>query len=72
MAVEFALIVPPFLALVLGGLSVCVLYMFSNVSLQNAVEQGARCYSVQRRPVRQRLGEVANLCAKPIPRNQQP
>lgn len=44
-AVEFALVTPAFLALVLGGLSVCVL-MYSNVSLQNAVEHGARCYSL--------------------------
>ena len=34
-----------FLALVLGGLSVCVL-LFSTVSLQDAAEQGARCFSV--------------------------
>ena len=44
-AVEFALVMPVFLALVLGGLSVSVL-LYSNVSLQDAVEQGARCYSV--------------------------
>src|SRR5208337_2154120 len=44
-AVEFALVMPAFLALVLGGLSVCVL-LYSNVSLQDAVEQGARCFSV--------------------------
>jgi Flp pilus assembly protein TadG len=44
-AVEFALVMPAFLALVLGGLSVCVL-MYSNVSLQDATERGARCFSV--------------------------
>ena len=44
-AVEFALVMPAFLALVLGGLSVCVL-MYSNGNLQDAVEHGARCYSV--------------------------
>src|SRR5271157_3201098 len=44
-AVEFALVMPAFLALVLGGLSVCVL-LYSNVSLQDAVERGARCFSV--------------------------
>ena len=44
-AVEFALVTPAFLALVLGGISVCVL-LYSNVSLQDAAEQGARCYSV--------------------------
>lgn len=44
-AVEFALVMPAFLALVLGGLSVCVL-LYSTVNLQDAVEQGARCYSV--------------------------
>jgi Flp pilus assembly protein TadG len=44
-AVEFALVTPAFLALVLGGISVCVL-LYSNVSLQDAAEKGARCYSV--------------------------
>jgi Flp pilus assembly protein TadG len=44
-AVEFALVAPAFLALVLGGLSLCVL-LYSNVSLQDAAEQGARCFSV--------------------------
>ena len=44
-AVEFALVMPAFLALVLGGLSVCVV-LYSTVNLQDAVEQGARCYSV--------------------------
>lgn len=44
-AVEFALVTPAFLALVLGGLSVCVV-LFSNVSLQDAAEQGARCFSI--------------------------
>ena len=44
-AVEFALVTPAFLALVLGGLSVC-LVMYSSVNLQDAVEHGARCYSV--------------------------
>ena len=44
-AVEFALVTPAFLALVLGGLSACVL-MYSTVSLQDAAEQGARCFSV--------------------------
>jgi len=44
-AVEFALVMPAFLAMVLGGLSVCVL-LYSSVSLQDAAEQGARCFSV--------------------------
>ena len=44
-AVEFALVTPAFLAMVLGGLSVCVL-LYSGVSLQDAAEQGARCFSV--------------------------
>ncbi len=44
-AVEFALVTPAFLALVLGGLSVCVL-LYSTVSLQDAAEHGARCFSV--------------------------
>lgn len=44
-AVEFALVTPAFLALVLGGLSICVV-LFSNVSLQDAAEQGARCFSI--------------------------
>jgi Flp pilus assembly protein TadG len=44
-AVEFALIMPTFFALVVGTLSACVL-LYSNVSLQYAVERGARCYSV--------------------------
>ena len=44
-ALEFALVAPAFLALVLGGLSVCVL-LYSTVSLQDAAEHGARCFSV--------------------------
>ena len=44
-AVEFAFVMPAFLALALGGMSVCVL-LYSTVSLQDAAEQGARCFSV--------------------------
>jgi Flp pilus assembly protein TadG len=44
-AVEFAFIMPVFLALVIGCISGSIL-LYSNVSLQNAVEKGARCYSV--------------------------
>ena len=45
-AVEFAFVMPAFLALVLGGLSACVL-LYSTVSLQDAAEQGARYYSIE-------------------------
>ena len=44
-AVEFAFVMPAFLALVIGSITASIL-LYSNVSLQNAVEQGARCYSV--------------------------
>jgi Flp pilus assembly protein TadG len=44
-AVEFAVVMPSFFALIIGCVSACVL-LYSNVSLQNAVEMGARCYSV--------------------------
>ena len=44
-ALEFALVTPAFLALVLGGLSACAL-LYSTVSLQDAAERGARCFSV--------------------------
>ena len=44
-AVEFAFVMPTFLALVIGCVYACIV-LYSDVSLQNAVEQGARCYSV--------------------------
>jgi Flp pilus assembly protein TadG len=44
-AVEFAFVMPAFLALVIGCISASIL-LYSNVSLQNAVEEAARCYSV--------------------------
>ena len=43
--VEFALVVPVFIALVVGGLYAC-LGVFTETSLQYAVEQAARCASV--------------------------
>lgn len=44
-AVEFAFVMPAFFALVIGSISASIL-LYSNVSLQNAVEEGARCFSV--------------------------
>jgi Flp pilus assembly protein TadG len=44
-AVEFALVLPALATLVVGGLSVGLL-MYSVAGLHNAVEQAARCYSV--------------------------
>lgn len=44
-AVEFAFVMPAFLALVVGTLAASIL-LYSNVSLQKAVEAGARCFSV--------------------------
>ncbi len=43
--IEFAIVVPVFLALVVGGLYAC-LGVFTAMSLQYAVEQAARCSSV--------------------------
>lgn len=44
-AVEFAFVMPAFLALVIGAITGSIL-LYSNVSLQKAVEAGARCFSV--------------------------
>lgn len=44
-AVEFAFVMPAFLALIVGAISASIL-LYSNVSLQKAVEAGARCFSV--------------------------
>jgi Flp pilus assembly protein TadG len=44
-AVEFALLLPALGMLVVGGMSAGIL-TYSASSLQNAVEQAARCYSV--------------------------
>jgi Flp pilus assembly protein TadG len=44
-AVEFALVLPPLAMLVVGGLYTGLL-MYSVAGLHNAVEQAARCYSV--------------------------
>ena len=44
-AVEFAFVMPAFLALTLGTITASIL-LYSNVSLQKAVEAGARCFSV--------------------------
>lgn len=44
-AVEFAFVMPAFLALVVGTITASIL-LYSNVSLQRAVEAGARCFSV--------------------------
>jgi Flp pilus assembly protein TadG len=44
-AVEFAFVMPAFFALVIGTVGACIL-LYSNVSLQNAVEEAARYYSV--------------------------
>ena len=44
-AVEFAFVMPAFLALVIGAITASIL-LYSNVSLQKAVEAGARCFSV--------------------------
>jgi Flp pilus assembly protein TadG len=44
-AVEFAFVMPAFLALVIGAVTASIL-LYSNVSLQKAVEAGARCFSV--------------------------
>jgi Flp pilus assembly protein TadG len=44
-AVEFALVIPPFIMLILGILSAC-LAVFTAASLHYAVEGAARCYSV--------------------------
>jgi Flp pilus assembly protein TadG len=44
-AVEFAILTPPFLMLVLGTLSACVV-VFTAANLHYAVEGAARCYSV--------------------------
>ena len=44
-AVEFAFVMPAFLALIIGTITASIL-LYSNVSLQKAVEAGARCFSV--------------------------
>ena len=44
-AVEFAFVMPAFLALVIGTITASIL-LYSNVSLQKAVEAAARCFSV--------------------------
>src|SRR5579885_2821730 len=44
-AVEFALVLPPMIMLLLGTLSACVV-VFAAASLHYAVEGAARCYSV--------------------------
>jgi Flp pilus assembly protein TadG len=44
-AVEFALVFPPFVMFLVGILYVC-LVVYSAASLRFAVEQAARCYSV--------------------------
>src|SRR5215471_12844003 len=49
-AVEFALVLPALAALIVGGLYTALL-MYSAAGLHHAVEQAARCYSVN-----------ANLC----------
>jgi Flp pilus assembly protein TadG len=45
-AVEFAIVGPIFLTLTVGMIYVCML-MFTVGSMQYAVEEGARCYSVK-------------------------
>ena len=45
-ALEFALLVPAYLTVVIGLISLCI-GLFSLGSLQFAVERGARCASVQ-------------------------
>jgi Flp pilus assembly protein TadG len=44
-AVEFAMVLPPLVMLMMGTMSACLL-LFSATSLHYAVEQAARCYSV--------------------------
>jgi Flp pilus assembly protein TadG len=44
-AVEFAMVLPPLVMLMMGTISACLL-LFSATSLHHAVEQAARCYSV--------------------------
>ena len=44
-AVEFAMVLPAFIALIVGGLYAC-LGLFTSASLQYAVEKAARCASV--------------------------
>ena len=46
-AVEFALVAPILFALIIGGVSTGLL-MYSAAGLHEAVEQAARCYSVNR------------------------
>jgi Flp pilus assembly protein TadG len=45
-AVEFAIILPLFLGLTIGGLYLCSI-LFSFVGMQHAVDQAARCYAVE-------------------------
>jgi Flp pilus assembly protein TadG len=44
-AVEFAMVLPVFIALIVGGLYACIA-VFTSASLQYAAEQAARCSSV--------------------------
>jgi Flp pilus assembly protein TadG len=44
-AVEFAMVMPAFLALIVGGLYACIA-VFTSAGLQYAVDQAARCASV--------------------------
>lgn len=44
-AVDFAFVFPAFALLMIGGIYGCAL-LYSNMSLQAAVERAARCYSV--------------------------
>ena len=61
---------PAFLALVLGGLSACVL-LYSTVSLQDAAEQGGAMLFRRHEHVRQRFGRP-NLCPRLLPRHRRP
>jgi Flp pilus assembly protein TadG len=45
-AIEFAIVAPLFLAMVVGGLYACLM-MFSMGSLQDAAQDAARCWSVK-------------------------
>jgi Flp pilus assembly protein TadG len=45
-AVEFAIVAPVFLMLIVG-MFYCALLLFTDVSMQNAVDDGARCASVK-------------------------
>jgi Flp pilus assembly protein TadG len=45
-AIEFAMVAPVFLMMVVGGIYACMM-MFSMGSLQNAAQDAARCWSVK-------------------------